>query len=35
MGEPTGRIIAWVIMLSLVWVTLRGTGGVYLSLLGA
>lgn len=34
MGEATGRIIAWVFLAFIVFVTLRGTAGVYLSLLG-
>ncbi len=32
--DATGRIVGWVGLLMIVWVTLRGSAGTYLSLLG-
>lgn len=34
MGDATGRVVAWVAVLALVYVTLRGSLPQYLSLLG-
>jgi hypothetical protein len=33
--DATGRIVAWVVVLALFYVTLRGSLATYLSLLGA
>jgi hypothetical protein len=32
--DPTGRIFAWVVLLALVYVTLRGSLATYLELMG-